>query len=202
MHCRINRVPRGAGDIRNNRPLFSRHGIDQRGFSRVRPADDRHPDFLTLLIFRLSRRQVLKNGIQQIAGSLSMHRGHRDRVTETQVIKLVKFGRHLAHPVALIHAKHHRFAAALQQGRHICVVRGHAIGHAGYQHDDVRLLDRQLCLPAHLRQNDVVAVRLDAAGIGKHKGTPPPFAGRKYPVARDARRIFDYGKPLADQPVE
>ena len=72
------------------------------------------------------------------------HEGDRflDDVTPQQVEQQVGIPVRVVPVDVYKRQEHHRLAAALQHRRHIHIVRGHAVGYAGHQHNDVCLLDR------------------------------------------------------------
>ena len=79
-------------------------------------------------------------------------------------------------------------------------------GHAGLdvddEDDDRRVVDGDLRLRAHERENLVVGARRDAAGVDERKFAAAPLALAVDAVARDARRILDDGEPLADELIK
>lgn len=88
--------------------------------------------------------QMLIHRVQQVAGAVSVHRGDRDRVAQSQIIKLIEFRRNLADAVALVDAQHHRLVALLQHGGNLLVGRGDAGLDVYHQDDDLRALDGHL----------------------------------------------------------
>ena len=142
---------------------------------------------------------MLIHRVQQVAGAVSVHRGDRDRVAQSQIIKLIEFRRNLADAVALVDAQHHRLVALLQHGGNLLVGRGDAGLDVYHQDDDLRALDGHLGLASHLREDDVVRIRLDAAGIDQHDLVAAPLAGRIDAVAGDAGSVLHNREPLADQ---
>ena len=199
FHHRVGRVAGGAGDVRDDDRLPARNAVDQRGFARVWPSDDGDGDAVVVVPVLLREVQMLIHRVQQVAGAVSVHRGDRDRVAQSQIIKLIEFRRNLADAVALVDAQHHRLVALLQHGGNLLVGRGDAGLDVYHQDDDLRALDGHLGLTAHLREDDVVRIRLDAAGIDQHDLVAAPLAGRIDAVAGDAGSVLHNREPLADQ---
>ena len=128
-----------------------------------------------------------------------MHRGHRHRIAQTQIVKLVEFRRRGTGGVALVDAQHHGLAALLQHGGHRLVVGGDTGTQIGHQDNHVSLVDGQLSLGTHLRQDHVVGLGLDTAGIRQHKLAAAPLALRKDAVAGDTGGVLHDGQTLSDQ---
>ena len=99
----------------------------------------------------------------------------------------------------LVDGQHHRLIRPAQHIRDL-VIRAYQprLG-VRQKQDDVRRLHGHFRLPAHLRQDDILTFRFDAAGVHQHKLIPQPFRVLKDPIARHARRVLDNcNAPLAD----
>ena len=68
----VDGVPGGAADGAHNRPLLATDGIEQAGFTHIRPSDDRHLDRLLLIPLLILGGQEGEHLIQQISGAHSM----------------------------------------------------------------------------------------------------------------------------------
>ena len=75
-------------------------------------------------------------------------------VSETQIIKFVKFRGNLAHSVALVDAKHNGLSAFVEHGGNLAVGGGDAVGHGCDKADDVAKLNGKLGLRSYLGRND------------------------------------------------
>ena len=74
--------------------------------------------------------------------------------------------------------------------------------HIRQENDDVRVLNGDLRLLAHERQDLIVRARFDTAGVHQTEFAAAPLALAIDAVARDARRILDDGEPLADELIK
>ena len=161
----IHRVAGRTGDVGNDHALLPQDSVQQAGLADIRLADDGNIDDLALVLLFLFLRQMLKDGIQQVARAVSVHGRHLNRVAEAEVIKLIKIRRRVAQRIALIDAHDDRHIAALE---HLCDVEvrcDHAGAHIGHENDAVRRINGNLRLCAHLGQNNILRFRLDAARI-------------------------------------
>ena len=143
--------------------------------------------------------KILKNAVEQVACAVAVDRRDRDRLAQTEVVELIKLHRRLSDGIALVDTEHHRLAGLLQHLRHVCVGGDHAAFEVGDKNNGGCGVNGELCLPAHLREDHVVALGLDAAGVHHHRRVAAPLGLAVNTVARDARRIVHDGQPLSDQ---
>ena len=92
--------------------------------------------------------------------------------------------------------------AAAQHVGHILVGSGQAVAHIHYHDDAVGSVNGDLGLLAHMGQNALGGLGLNAAGVHQQKFVAVPLAVGKDSVAGDARGIFHDGQTLAAQFVE
>ena len=85
----VNRVARGARDIRNHHALLAQQPVHQRGFAHVRFADDRDLHGLVFLFSLLRVWEEFAHFLQQIAKVQQVHRRHANRVAHAQLIEIV-----------------------------------------------------------------------------------------------------------------
>ena len=130
---------------------------------------------------------------------MSVGRRYRDRVAEPEVVKLVKLRLRFPQPVALVDTQDDRLAALLEHRRDLLIGGCHTGLQVGDQHDHIRAVDRQLCLPAHLRKDHIVRIRLDPAGVHQHDLPAAPLARTIDPVAGDAGGILHNTDPRTGQ---
>ena len=123
---RVDGVARCARHVGDNRTLLARHAVDKRRFANVRLADNGDLYILFAVLVGTVKIDMRITRIEQVAGAVSMHGRHGDRVAEAEVVKLVKIGRHIAETVAFIDRQHHRLAAFLQHHSDVLVGRRHA----------------------------------------------------------------------------
>ena len=173
----IGRITGGACDVRNNNRFPACNAVDQRGFARIRSADDGNGDAVFIVFFLGAKVQMLIDRIQQVAGAMSVQGGHRNRLSQTEVVKFVKFRWWFAHSVAFVDAQYNRLAALLQHCSDLLIGGGDAGFHIHHQNNDLCTFNRHLCLTAHLRNDNIIRIRLDTAGIDQHNLMVAPFAG-------------------------
>ena len=131
-----------------------------------------------------------------------MHGGNGDGVAETEVIELVEVGIDTARGVHLVHCQHDGLAGSQQHIRDLLIGSRQAGLHIRQENDDVRVLNGDLRLLAHERQDLIVRARFDTAGVHQTEFATAPLALAVDAVARDARRILDDGEPLADELIK
>ena len=131
-----------------------------------------------------------------------MHGGNGDGVAETEVIELVEVGIDTARGVHLVHCQHDGLAGSQQHIRDLLIGSRQAGLHIRQENDDVRVLNGDLRLLAHERQDLIVRARFDTAGVHQTEFAAAPLALAVDAVARDARRILDDGEPLADELIK
>ena len=121
------------------------------------------------------------------------------RIAEAEVIKLVKFRRHAANGIALIHTEYNRPSAFEQHRRHIGIRSDKACADIRHQNNYVRRVDGKLRLHPHLRKDNIFGIRLDPAGIHHGELTVLPFTFPINSVPGHARGIVHYRKALSNQ---
>ena len=131
-----------------------------------------------------------------------MHGGNGDGVAETEVIELVEVGIDTARGVHLVHCQHDGLAGSQQHIRDLLIGSRQAGLHIRQENDDVRVLNGDLRLLAHERQDLIVRARFDTAGVHQTEFAAAPLALAVDAVARDARRILDDREPLADELIK
>jgi hypothetical protein len=182
----------------------SHQRIQQRGFSDVRPANDRHLDraLLRLRLFRaFVAREILRDVLQQLVEPDPMLGRNREQVLESERMKFVRQA--LPHRgVDLVHRQRHGLAEFPQHFRQV------AIGARDFrpsidQEDNLsRLIQRHARLFQNFGGDHLGVVRDDAAGVDQIKA--PAKIGRFAldAVPRDPRLIADYRPALSQDRVE
>ena len=199
---RIGCIPCRTCYIGDDGTIFSSNAIHQRGLSNIRLPDDGNMNGIFIQILRILRRKQLIDTIQQISGSMSMHRRNGIRIAQPQIIELVNFHRGISQLIALVDGKYNGFSALQQQIGNSAVVCGYAAVHICYQNNYVCTFDGKFRLPPHLRQDFITGIRLNTAGIHHHEGTAPPFTLCINTIPCDTRGILHNGKPLSDQLIK
>lgn len=67
--------------------------------------------------------------------------------------------------VYFIHHQKYRFATSSQHISHFGIGIYQSLAHIGDKNNNICGINRDLCLISHLRQDDILALRLDTAGI-------------------------------------
>ena len=202
FHHGVRSVPGGACDIGHDHPFLPGDFVDEGGFPGIGLADDRHLDAVFIVVLCVGFGQVFQDLVQHISGAVAVLRGDGEWLSDAQIVEFIQLQGGLADGVAFVHRQHHGLTAFLEHIRNRIVVGGDAAAHVRYQHDHVCPVDGDLSLSAHLRQDHVVRVRLDTAGIHYHKFPTPPLALAVDPVTGDPRGVLHDGEPLPDELVE
>ena len=199
---RVDGVARRTGNIADDHALGAENAVRERGFANIGLTDEGDLDDVLIFFLFLLGWKVLKAGVEQVARAVAVDGGNGDWVAQSQVVELVKIGVDLTGGVHLIDRQHDRLAAAQQHIGDLLVGSRQAGLHIRQENDDVRVANGDLRLLAHERQNLVVRARFDTAGIHQRKFAAAPLALAVDAVARDARRIFNDGEPLADELIK
>ena len=202
LYLGVYRVAGGSGNVGDDGALLAGYLVDERGLSDVRLADDGYFDGVSVVFVRLLRREVLENGFQEVTGAVSVHGGNRYRVAETEVVELVYFRRRSADAVHLVYGEDYRLAALYQHGGYVAVVGGDSGGDIGDEYDCVGALHCEHCLLPHLREDDVVGLGLDTAGVDEHELLAEPLAAAVDTVAGNAGLVVHDGQALTHQLIE
>ena len=201
VHRGVDGVPGGAGLVGHDHPLLAQDAVGQAGLAHVGPPDDGHRDAV-LFHHRLGKVQVGADGVQQVAGAVAVDRRHGHHFFKAQVVELVHLGGRVADAVALVHRQDHRLAAAAQHVGHLFVRGGHPRADVHHKDDAVGGVDGDLGLLAHMGQDALGGLGLDAAGVHQQQLAALPLAGGEDAVAGDAGGVLDDGQPLAAQFIE
>ena len=130
---------------------------------------------------------------------MAVHGGYRDRVAQSEIIELVYLRRRSAYSVHLVYGEDHGLSALYQHGGNIAVVSGDSGGDIRHENDCVRALHRQHCLLAHLRQDNVIGLWLNTAGVDEHEFASQPLAAAVDTVTGDSGLVVHDGEPLTYQ---
>ena len=107
---------------------------------------------------------------------MAVQRGYRIWVAKPQIVKLIYLVGCSARGISLVYTQHERSAASAQHIGYVDILRRNAGADVGDKHNDVGRVNGDLGLLAHLRENHVFRLRLDAAGIYKHELMAAPLA--------------------------
>ncbi len=142
------------------------------------------------------------NGIQQITEAEHGGGGHRDRITDAKIVKLIYIRHEFFEAVHLVDRQNHRLSGAPEQVGHLAVRIHKPLAHIGDKNDHIRRVDGDLCLLPHVREHHIPALRLNPAGIDHGKLLVQPGNIRINAIPRHARRIFDNRDPLPCESIE
>ncbi len=133
--------------------------------------------------------------------ALPMAADSGNRVAEAQLVERhVRGG--VGQVVELVHRQQDRSIGAAQVRGDFRVHRVEAFLPVDQQHHEVRLLHRQVHLPADGAVHRVARVGHQAAGIDQPEAPPAPVGGAEMPVARRPGLVGDDGPATADESVE
>ena len=201
VHRGVDGITGGAGLVSNDHAVLAQNAVGQAGLAHVGATDDGNRDTV-LLYHGLAEVQMGAHGIQQITRAVTVHGRNGHHLVKTEVVELVQLHGSLAHLVALVHGKNNGLVAAAQHVRHILIGCGQAVAHVRDHDDAVGGVNGDLRLLAHVGQNALGSLWLDAAGIHQQKLVAVPLAVGKNAVAGNARGILHNGKALAAQLIE
>ena len=136
--------------------------------------------------------------VEQIARAVTVHGGNLNRLAEAEVIELIELHRRLADSVTLVDAEHDRLARFLEHLRNIHICRDHAALAVGHKDDHGGGINGELCLTAHLGEDDIVALRLNTARVDHKRGLAAPFGLAVDAVAGNTGGVVHDRQPLSD----
>ena len=196
LEGRIDGVARCPGDRGNDDPVLPQELVDQGGLPYIRFAD--HCD-LDGIVFVLpgAFRKTADDLVQQIAQIQHVGRGNRNRLAKAQLIKVIEIIGQIR-PVDLVDRQDHLLACLHEHLADLTVRRSQAFLAVHHEQDHIGCVDGHLRLLPHLGQDDVLAVRLDAARIDQREMHAAPFGLRVDAVACHSGRVLDDGETLPD----
>ena len=189
----VNRIPGRSRDIRYDDALFSQEFVDDGGFSYIRLSYDCYPWTLILFFLPGMIREMLRHLIQHIADPQAGRRGYGHRIADSQIIELIYIRHKLVKIIYFINHQDYRLAGAPEHVRHLGIRIYQSLAHVSNEDDHVCRVDGNLCLLAHLGQDDVFALRLDPACINQREVLVKPVHIRVDTVPGHSGRILDDG---------
>ena len=199
----INRITGSACNITYDRTLLAYQCVENRGLAHVRTADQSNLDFVLLLqvACHLIGRELGNNGIQQIAQSQMVGCRNSNRITDTQIIEFK--GIHLLlRRIRLIDSQNNRLLGLTQQTGNVSILCSNACARIADEQNNVRLLNRNLCLLTDRNSNSIGIHDFDTASINHHKLVVQPFGGSIQTVAGNARCILNNGNPAVGKNIK
>ena len=199
----IDGVTRRARNVRDDQTVGAENAVDHRGFPGVRFTDDGDADDVVVLLGRRHLREIGDHAVEQVARAGAVQGGERDGILfQSEFVKLIIFKRQVAGAVNLVDAGDDGFAALREHNGNLAIVGGQPRAHVADENDNVRRINGNLRLRAHLFQNDVVGLGFDAAGVDEGKRVPAPFGLAVDAVARDTGGVLDDRQALTDDLIE
>ena len=129
-----------------------------------------------------------------------MERGERDGLAvKAQLVKFIELVGDVAYLIRLVDGKNDGLSAFFEHHGDVAVVCKQSRTNIAHKDDGVRHLNGDLCLVAHLRENDIVGLGLDAARVDDGEAAPSPLAIAVNAVARDTGGVLYDTSALADQ---
>ena len=199
---RIDRVTGRSGNVGDDHAVLAQQLIDHGALSDIRLTDEGDLDGIILVLFCRLNREVPDHLIEHVADAELVHRRYTERITEPQIIELVNIVTELLEAVDLIHTENDRLSGLPEHIRHLVVRIDETGTNIHDENDDICRIDRQLCLCTHLRQDDILGIRLDTTRIDQRKLVIQPLRIRIDTVTGHARRILHDGDLLPCNQVE
>ena len=198
----VDRVDGGAGHVVDDHPLPAGDLVQQARLADVRLADDRHPARSALHRRGFARRlrNRRQDRVQQVPAPPAVQRGHRERLTQSEVPHRRRFGLR-ALVVDLVRRQHHRLLAPPQDLDHGLVDILGADRGVDHEDDRVRRGDGQLGLLGDLGGH-ALGVGRPATGVDQHELPAVPVRVVGHPVPGHSRDVLDDGFAAADDPVD
>ena len=119
---------------------------------------------------------------------MSVDRRDRNGVAQSQIVKFIDI-RALA-LIHLIDRQHHRLSAAAEHGGNLLIRSGHTRLNVAEKHNDRCVVNGNLSLLPHERQNLIVRPGFNTAGIDQRKFPSAPIALTVDTIPCNARSIL------------
>ena len=203
MHdLRIDRVTGRAGNVGDDHAVLAQQLIDHGALSDIRLTDEGDLHRIILVLFCRLDREVPDHLIEHVTDTELVYRGYTERIAEPQIIELIDIISELLEAVDLIDAENDRLSGLPEHIRHLIVCIDETGTHIHDENDDIRRIDCQLRLRTHLRQDDILGIRLDTTRIDQRKLVIQPLRIRIDTVTGHTRRILHDGDLLPCNQVE
>ena len=130
-----------------------------------------------------------------------VRRGNSNRITDTQIIEFK--GIHLLlRRICLVNSQNNRLLGLTQQTGNVSILGSNACACIADEQNNVRLLNRNLCLLTDRNSNSISIHDFDTAGINHHKLVVQPFCGSIQTIACNARCILNNGNPAVGKNIK
>ena len=184
--------------IGNDAALFARQTVDNGGLADVRLTDDGDLDVVLIALDSLVGGRKLQNAIKQITRARAVYRRERDGlVVKAKLVKFVKFVGCVTYAVTLVDAGDNGLSALFEHNRNISVIGGKSRSYVAHKKNYVGVVNSNLRLKFHLRQNNIVGLGLNTARVDNHELLSAPFGFSVDSVACNAGLVFNDRAALA-----
>ena len=189
-NLRVYGISGRPGNIRNDQTVFPDQAVDDRGFSHVRFPDDGHLDAVILLFVLRLLSKMGNHLVQKLSETETVCGRYRVRLPDPQIIKLIDVRHIFLEIVHFIDRQNHGFVGTSEHIGHLGIRILQPLFHVHHKDDHIRRIYGNLRLFPHLGQDNVLALRLNAARINQCKIPVKPRDVRVNPVSGDARRVL------------
>ena len=145
----IDAVARCARNIGYDYALLSQNLIEQRGLSNIGLTDERHTNPVCIFINAIFRRKILIYLVQQVARTITMQCGNSERLSQSQIVKFIKFRLGLSGLITFVDCQHNWFSAALQHSSNINIRSGNTSAQIGDKNNHICVMNGCFCLITH-----------------------------------------------------
>ena len=137
-------------DIRNDHSVFAQKFVDQRRFTYVWFTN--HCNLRDIVIFFCIQifREFPNDLIQHIADTGTVGRRNCYRLSDSKIIKFIDVHHIFLNAVNFIYNKNDWFLASAKHICHFCIRINKPLLHVCDKHNDIRSINRDLCLFSHL----------------------------------------------------
>ena len=157
--------------------------------------------FCLVHLVLVCRGQLFADGLQQVAQTQHVRGADGNRVAQPQLVELIDVVIH-ADVVNLVDNKQDGLLRLAQQVGNFAVVVGQPIAAISKEADNIRRIHGDFGLAAHLGEQHIVAVRVNAAGVDEREAAVLPLHISIDAVAGHAGGILHNGDALSGDSVE
>ena len=190
LHHRIHGISGRSRNIRDDQTVFSEQAVDDGTLTHVGFSDNGDLRSGVLLLRSILCGKPLQDFIQQISDPGPVRSGYRVRIPDPQIVKLIDRSLVPGKAVHLIDNQQNRLMAAPE---HVCDlgIRIHkSLFEIRHEEDHIRGIDGDLRLFSHLREDNVICIRLNTAGVNHGEAAVQPFHICIDAVSGDTRGIL------------
>ena len=201
-HGRVNGVSGCSGNWGDDHSVLAQQLVNNRRLAGVRLTNNGDLRPLILFLLRCRVRKMLHHLVKHIAKSHFARRRDRNRIAETQVIKLIHIRHELLKTVHFIDDQKYRTSGTPEHIRHLEIRIHKSLPYIGQEQDHVGGHNSCLRLFPHLGKNDIFGFRLNASRVDQRKLIIQPGNIGINPVSGYSGGIFYDGNPASRQRIE